>query len=445
MTQPLLFLHVQDPELTSQLLQSDAVRRFVICKSQSDECWVEQLLRQPCDLAFIEIDSAEPAQYELLQQSNVLAEMDFILVSKGIPDLALDQLMRCGAGYHFRQPLDMGSVLDAVQDFYQQLSTVAVKRKVQSSDLDQFGLLVGSSAAMLRLYKTVRKVAVTEANVFIVGESGAGKELVANTLHLASHRADQPFIAINCGALSSELIDSELFGHVKGSFTGALRDHQGVFAQAEQGTLFLDEVTEMPLEQQVKLLRVLESGEYRPVGSNKVCMANVRVIAATNRDPLQAVADGIFREDLYFRLSQFPVKVPALREREGDIAGLAQHFLAYCNAREKQQKQLSDAALSVIKQHSWPGNVRELKHAVERAFIMADKLIEPEHLLLDLAVPSSVTVADIPADMPLEELEKAAIFAALERNSGNKTDTAQQLGISVKTLYNKLDKYQQES
>ncbi|MBU0913954.1 MAG: sigma-54 dependent transcriptional regulator [Gammaproteobacteria bacterium] len=444
MTQPLLFLHVQDPELIAQLLQSDIVRRFVICKSQPDECWAEQLLRQPCDLAFIEIDNLEQAQYELLQQSQVLAGIDFILVSNGTPDLALDQLMRCGAGYHFRQPLDMNSVLDTIQDSYRQLSTVVVKRKVQSSDLDQFGLLVGSSAAMLGLYKTVRKVAVTEANVFIVGESGAGKELVAHTLHLASHRADKAFIAINCGALSSELIDSELFGHVKGSFTGALRDHQGVFAQAEQGTLFLDEVTEMPLEQQVKLLRVLESGEYRPVGSNKVYMANVRVIAATNRDPLQAVADGVFREDLYFRLSQFPVKVPALREREGDIAGLAYHFLAYCNAREKQQKQLSDAALSVIKQHGWPGNVRELKHAVERAFILADKLIEPEHLLLEVATPTAL-ITDIPADMPLDELEKAAIFAALERNSGNKTDTAQQLGISVKTLYNKLEKYQQES
>lgn len=444
MTQPLLFLHVQDPQLNAQLLQSDVVRRFVICKSQSDECWAEQLLNQPCDLAFIEIDSLEPAQYELLQQSKLLADIDFIFVSKGVPDLALDQLMRSGAGYHFRQPLEMASVLDAMQDFYQQLSSVAVKRKVQSSDLDQFGLLVGSSNAMLRLYKTIRKVAVTQANVFIIGESGAGKELVANTLHLASHRADKPFIAINCGALSSELIDSELFGHVKGSFTGALRDHQGVFAQAEQGTLFLDEVTEMPLEQQVKLLRVLESGEYRPVGSNKVCIANVRVIAATNRDPLQAVTDGIFREDLYFRLSQFPVKVPPLREREGDVTGLAQHFLAYCNAREKQQKQMSDTALSVIKQHTWPGNVRELKHAVERAFILADKLIEPEHLLLEVVAPA-VVVTDIPADMPLEELEKAAIFAALERNCGNKTDTAQQLGISVKTLYNKLEKYQQES
>jgi len=444
MTQPVMFLHLQDPELTTQLLQSETVRRFVICKSQPDECWVEQLLRQPCDLAFIEIDGTETAQYDLLQQSNLLAGIDFILVSKGLPDLATDQLMRSGAGYHFRHPLDMASVLDAVQDFYQQLSSVAVKRRVQSSDLDQFGLLVGSSAAMLRLYKTVRKVAVTEANVFIIGESGAGKELVANTLHLASHRADKPFVAINCGALSSELIDSELFGHVKGSFTGALRDHQGVFAQAEQGTLFLDEVTEMPLDQQVKLLRVLESGEYRPVGSNKVCMANVRVIAATNRDPLQAVADGIFREDLYFRLSQFPVKVPPLREREGDIAGLAQHFLAYCNVREQQQKQWSDAALAVIKQHAWPGNVRELKHAVERAFILADKQIEPEHLLIEEAI-ATAAAAEVPSDMPLDELEKAAIFAALERNNGNKTDTAQQLGISVKTLYNKLEKYQQES
>lgn len=444
MTQPLLFLHLQDPELTAQLLQSDIVRRFVICKSQQDQCWVEQLLSHSCDLAIIEMDNPEPDQYELLQRSNVLSEIDFILISKGIPDLALDQLMRCGAGYHFRHPLDLSSVLDAVQDSYRQLSTVAVKRKVQTSDLDQFGLLVGSSAAMLRLYKTVRKVAVTQANVFIIGESGAGKELVANTVHLASHRADKPFIAINCGALSAELVDSELFGHVKGAFTGALRDHQGVFAQAEQGTLFLDEVTEMPLEQQVKLLRVLESGEYRPVGSNKVYMANVRIIAATNRDPLQAVADGILREDLYFRLSQFPVKVPALREREGDIAGLAQHFLAYCNAREKQQKQLSDAAVSIIAQHHWPGNVRELKHAVERAFILADHQLEPEHLLLQAASPVAVGV-DVPADMPLEELERAAIVAALERNCGNKTETAQQLGISVKTLYNKLEKYQQES
>lgn len=444
MTQPLLFLHVQDPDLTAQLLASDIVRRFVICKSQTDECWVEQLLRQPADLAFIEVTSLEQSQYELLQHSQVLAGMDFIFVSNGVPDLVLDQLMRSGAGYHFRQPLDMTSVLDAIQDFYRQAATVPLKTKAQSSDLDQFGLLVGSSAPMLSLYKTVRKVAVTEANVFIAGESGAGKELVATTLHLASHRADQAFIAINCGALSSELIDSELFGHVKGSFTGALRDHQGVFAQAERGTLFLDEVTEMPLDQQVKLLRVLESGEYRPVGSNKVYQANVRVIAATNRDPQQAVADGILREDLYFRLSQFPVKVPPLRDRAGDISGLAHHFLAYCNAREKQQKHWSEAALDQIKHHSWPGNVRELKHAVERAFILADKRIEPEHLLLDLATPVAES-AEIPASMPLEQLEKAAILAALARHSGNKTDTAQQLGISVKTLYNKLEKYQQDS
>ncbi|MBU2427692.1 MAG: sigma-54 dependent transcriptional regulator [Gammaproteobacteria bacterium] len=444
MTQPVLFLHVRDHDLTSQLLQAEVVRRFIICKSQPDECWVEQLLNQSCDLAFIEIDSPEHAQYERLQQSNLLAEIEFIFVSAGLPNLALDQLMRCGAGYHFRQPLDMGSVLDVIQDFYQQLSTVLVKRKLQTSDLDQFGLLVGSSIAMLGLYKTIRKVAVTEANVFVIGESGSGKELVANTLHLASKRADQPFVAINCGALSSELVDSELFGHVKGSFTGALRDHQGVFAQAEQGTLFLDEVTEMPLEQQVKLLRVLESGEYRPVGSQKVATANVRIIAATNRDPQQAVADGLFREDLYFRLAQFPVRVPALREREADVAGLAKHFLAYCNAREKQQKQFSEEALVCIDRHSWPGNVRELKHAIERAFILADKSILPEHLLLDVPTTEHAPL-DIPADMPLDQLEKVAIFAALERNNGNKTETAQQLSISVKTLYNKLDKYQQES
>ncbi|MCS4306345.1 DNA-binding NtrC family response regulator [Rheinheimera pacifica] len=445
MTQPRLFLHVQDTGLATQLLQSPAVRRFVVVRSSDSAPWSEQLQQQPCELAFIQADKHSQADYQRLLHSKLLAEIDFIVVSDGSPDPVLDQMMRSGAGYHFRQPLDMACILDILQDFYEQLSTSRQQAKACASALDQFGLLVGSSRCMLKLYRILRKVAVTEANVLIAGESGAGKELVANTLHLASYRAEQPFVAINCGALSPELVDSELFGHNKGAFTGALREHQGVFAQAEGGTLFLDEITEMPLDQQVKLLRVLESGEYRPVGSDKVCQANVRIVAATNRDPQQAIAEGALREDLYFRLAQFPVHVPPLRDRGDDICGLAQHFLAYRNAKEQQQKQLAAETLHLIAQHSWPGNVRELKHAIERAYILADKLILPEHLLLEAVTDDSdeQCLTEVPCGVSLEALEKAAILNTLEQNAGNKTDTAQQLGISVKTLYNKLEKYQQ--
>ncbi|MFC4654157.1 sigma-54 interaction domain-containing protein [Rheinheimera marina] len=443
MNQARLFLHLHSAELSTQLLCAEQAKGFVLCQSELSQPWVEQLQASQADLALIEYHQAEAEQYQLLQQTELLSSTEFIFVSQGVPDPALDQLMRKGACYHFRQPLDLPVLLDVLQDFKQQFSSAAVKPKPLCSELDQFGLLVGSSPQMLQLYRTLRKVAPSKSNVLIIGESGAGKELVANTLHLASAQAHQPFVAINCGALSPELVDSELFGHVKGSFTGALRDHQGVFAQAKGGTLFLDEITEMPLEQQVKLLRVLETGEYRPVGSNKTELAEVRVVAATNRDPQQAIADGMFREDLYFRLAQFPLQVPSLRQRQGDIAGLARHFLAYCNSREQQHKALSTQAEQAILRYDWPGNVRELKHAIERAFILADNELKTEHLF-PAAVAAGATVPELPV-MPLEQLEKVAILAALERNQGNKTDTAQQLGISIKTLYNKLEKYQQAS
>ncbi|HEY9042581.1 MAG TPA: sigma-54 dependent transcriptional regulator [Rheinheimera sp.] len=446
MTQPRLFLHVQDPELSAQLMQSEIVRRFVVVRSSNTAPWSEQLLQQPCDLAFIQVDHESEADYQPLISSHLLAEMDFIFVSDGSAEPMLDELMRSGAGYHFRQPLDMSCIFETLQDFYQQLSDIRQPADTKASMLDQFGLLVGSSRVMLKLYRTLRKVAITDANVLVIGESGSGKELVANTLHLASYRADQRFVAINCGALSPELVDSELFGHRKGAFTGALRDHQGVFTQAQGGTLFLDEITEMPFEQQVKLLRVLESGEFRPVGTDKTHQADVRVIAATNRDPQQAIAEGLLREDLYFRLAQFPVQVPPLRDRGSDISGLAQHFLAYRNAQEQQEKLLTEETMQLIASHNWPGNVRELKHAIERAYILSDTHILPEHLLLntdDDTEADAQCLAEVPCGVALDDLEKAAILNTLEQNAGNKTDTAQQLGISVKTLYNKLEKYQQ--
>lgn len=444
MKKPRLFLHVESSEFAAGLLQLPSLKHFMLVRSHDDQSWAEQVLAQPFDAAIIATDSLAEQDSHQLCQSNVFSETDFIFLSQTI-DPALDRIMRRGAGILIRDPEHIDIVSDTLNDIAEQLSVCQNHTSAPlTTRLDQFGQLAGSSRAMQKLYRTIRKVAVTEANVLVIGESGTGKELVANTLHLASYRVNQPFVAINCGSLSPELADSELFGHQKGAFTGAHKTHAGVFEQAEGGTLFLDEITEMPLEHQVKLLRVLENHEYRPVGSSQACKANVRIVAATNRDPLQAVSQGLLREDLYFRLAHFPVRVPPLRDRAEDITGLAQHFLAYRNIQEQQRKTLSDCVLSMLKQHRWPGNVRELKHTIERAFILADSTILPEHLIIEAEFQESGGLSAIPAGMPLDEIEKAAILNTLQQNEGNKTDTAQQLGISVKTLYNKLEKYQQD-
>ena len=398
------------------------------------------------DIALIEVSHFSAADLARLKEVNQDSDVQIIFFSDGKPCQHLDNAMLNGVSYHFRAPFDFEvineTLLELVSEVVNENKTTS---RAKSSSLDQFGLLLGSSKPMRELYRTIRKVASTDANVFVIGESGTGKELVANTLHLISTRSEQPFIAVNCGALSPELVESELFGHIKGAFTGATRDHKGVFEQASGGTLFLDEITEMPLEHQVKLLRVLETGEYRPVGSDKVVQCDVRVVAATNRNVDEAIETYI-REDLYYRLAQFPINLPPLRARERDVIGLAQHFLAYRNMENQTAKQFSPATLELLATHNWPGNVRELKHVIERAFILAEDSVEPSHIVFDEVTSSDTeeNVEGIPIDVPLETIEQIAIEKNLENNQGNKSETAEKLGISVKTLYNKLDKYNAE-
>lgn len=398
------------------------------------------------DIALIEVSQFSAADLARLKEVNQDSDVQIIFFSDGKPCQHLDNAMLNGVSYHFRAPFDFEvineTILELVSEVVNENKTTS---RAKSSSLDQFGLLLGSSKPMRELYRTIRKVASTDANVFVIGESGTGKELVANTLHLTSTRSEQPFIAVNCGALSPELVESELFGHIKGAFTGASRDHKGVFEQASGGTLFLDEITEMPLEHQVKLLRVLETGEYRPVGSDKVVQCDVRVVAATNRNVDEAIETYI-REDLYYRLAQFPINLPPLRTREKDVIGLAQHFLAYRNMENQTAKQFVPATLELLETHNWPGNVRELKHVIERAFILAEDSVEPSHIVFDEVTSSEEEegVEGIPIDVPLETIEQIAIEKNLENNQGNKSETAEKLGISVKTLYNKLDKYNAE-
>ncbi|MFZ5557998.1 MAG: sigma-54 interaction domain-containing protein [Pseudomonadota bacterium] len=308
-------------------------------------------------------------------------------------------------------------------------------------DDDGLGALIGASEPMRRLFDLIERVAPTDATVFIVGESGTGKELVAGTMHDLSPRADGPFWAVNCGAIPENLIEAELFGHEKGSFTGASGTRKGLFELADGGTLFLDEVTEMRPEMQVRLLRVLETRSFCRVGGEKPIEVDVRIVAATNRDPAQAVAEGRLRQDLYYRLAVFPLRIPALRERGDDAVLLAQRFVEALNQSYGSDKRLAADACAALAAHAWPGNVRELRNAVERAFILAERDVRIEPPPAAARGRDAIACNPLAVDMPLAEMERLMIFAALERHNGNKSKAAQALGVSVKTLYNRLNAY----
>jgi DNA-binding NtrC family response regulator len=299
---------------------------------------------------------------------------------------------------------------------------------------------------MTRLFDLIERVAPTRVAVLVLGESGVGKELVAETLHRMSARARERFLAVNCGAVAPNVIESELFGHEKGSFTGADKVRRGYFEEASGGTLFLDEITEMSAELQVKLLRVLETGNVMRVGGSEAIPVDVRLIAASNRDPDQAVREGKLREDLYYRLNVFPILIPPLRERPEDIEPLAGHFLALFNEREGTEKRWSPDALRKLRSYAWPGNVRELRNVVDRAAILSEDVIYdtplPQNAPPSAAAPEAGPNLTISLSDRLDEIERRVILATLRLTEGDKKETARRLGISLKTLYNRLNVYE---
>jgi len=303
----------------------------------------------------------------------------------------------------------------------------------------------GLSPVMQKLDAQLQLAAATDASVFIVGESGTGKEIVARAIHDASARREQPFVAVNCGAISGSLAHAELFGHEKGSFTGAVAQSAGYFEYASGGTLFLDEVTEMPADLQVNFLRVLEAGTYQRVGGSDLLRANVRIICASNRDPFASVAQGRLRQDFLHRLLVIPLRVPPLRERGDDALVLAHWFLDTLNTANGTQKAFSVRMLEAISLHDWPGNVRELRNAVQRAFILADGELDTELLLRPREAPQP-TMCDgaltLPIGMSLGKAQRAFILATLAHHAGDKRMAAETLGLSLKTLYNRLEDYE---
>jgi len=384
---------------------------------------------------------------ELLPDMNSTPRPEFILITGYASVDSAVAALRVGVLDYLTKPVDIRRLKTALANVSR---TLALKQEIgclreELRELGRFGRLIGNSPIMQKVYDLVVKVAPTDATVLLVGESGTGKEEVAATIHELGRRRSQPFLPVNCGAVPANLIESELFGHERGSFTGATQLHRGYFERVSRGTLFLDEITEMPIELQVKLLRVLETGTLIRVGGDEPIAVDVRVIAASNRPPEIAVKEGKFREDLLYRLNVFPIVLPPLRDRSDDVVLLAEHFLAQINREEGASKKFSAAALQRLAAYSWPGNVRELKNMIRRAFILSEDVIEMDALPIGPAAPAPQAAASthdaMRVGMSLAEIERHFILATLEHFGGDKRKAAEILGISLKTIYNRLNNY----
>jgi DNA-binding NtrC family response regulator len=398
------------------------------------------------DVVLLDVGLPDGSGLDFLRELDGGTGAEIVLITGNASvDSAVDAI-RHGASDYLTKPADVARLQSVLVNVVRRRALKgeigSLRRELRT--LGRFGALIGGSAPMQACYDLIGRVAPTDATVLITGESGTGKELAAETIHRLSARKEFPFVALNCGAVAPTLLESELFGHERGSFTGAARVHRGYFERANGGTLFLDEITEMPIESQVRLLRVLETSRVIRVGGEDEIPVDIRVIAATNRPPEEALAEGKLRDDLLYRLGVFPIRMPPLRDRGPDISLLAEHFLAELNQADGSMKRFTRDALARLRRHAWPGNVRELRNAVQRAMILADDDIDADHLPLPQAPMADCgpdAMMRIAIGTTVAEAERRLILATLADHRGNKDRTARTLGISLKTLYNKLKRY----
>ncbi len=449
-----------DADLLASLAEVIKAEGFEVSTAMSVADAREKLCTLTPALIITDLTLPDGNGMELVREAAGDQNPDVLVVSgEASIDSAIEAL-RLGALDYLTKPIDhprLKSVLAHVQRA-RELTQVVGSLRGELRKLGRFGPLIGGSRAMQQIYDLITRVAPTDASVLVVGESGTGKELAAQAIHDHSRRRTGPFVGINCGAMPAALIESELFGHERGSFTGATQLRRGHFERASGGTLFLDEITEMPIDLQVKLLRALETGTVMRVGGDKTTRVDVRIIAATNCMLETAVRDGKLREDLMYRLNVFPIAMPPLRDRSSDVVKLAEHFLEELNRAEGTSKRFSDASRERLVQHSWPGNVRELKNEVHRAFIMAEDTI---HVTAPTGESPSVGVANtengassastsstsggpirnIRIGTSLADIEREIILATLEHCGNDKRRAAEILGISLKTFYNRINVY----
>jgi len=404
----------------------------------------EELAQGTPDVLFLDLNLPDGSGLELLatQGTNGGGPETVLITGQATVETAIDAL-RHGVSDYLTKPVDLARVkmilanISRAREMKEEIGSL----RGELRKLGRFGPLIGASPAMQKVYDLLGKVARSDATILITGETGSGKELVAQTVHQMSRRAREPFLPLNCGAVSPTLIESELFGHERGSFTGADRVHKGYFERTNRGTLFLDEITETPLELQVKLLRVLETSSVMRVGGTETLRVDVRVIAATNRSPEQAVAAGKLREDLLYRLNVFPIHLPTLWERREDIELLAEHFLALLNKDEGTSKKFTQTAIDRLRSHRWPGNVRELRNVVQRAFILAEEDIGIDAIPLGVPEQAAGSSLNLKVGTSVAEAERRLILATLEQFGNDKKKAAEVLQISLKTLYNRINQY----
>ena len=426
---------------------------YAVSDADDGSAAVQKVHEQPFDLVLMDIRMIKVSGLQALPEIKALnpAIPVIIMTAYSSVETAVEAL-KAGAYDYLTKPLDFDELRITMERAMDHTHLKEENRLLKESLGDRFDRrnIIGRSQAMEKLMETVAQVAPSEATVLVTGESGTGKEMIAGAIHYNSPRRKSPFVKINCAAITEGLLESELFGHEKGAFTGAYRRKEGKFLLAHNGSIFLDEISEMSPAMQVKLLRVLQERELTRVGGEEVVKVDVRVIAATNRDLLAEIGAGRFREDLFYRLNVVTLTVPPLRRRKEDIPLLAQHFLGiFAEKNHKKVKGLTPQAMDRLLRHEWPGNVRELMNAVERGVVMAqapyldtkDLTLIPEGSSPEEKPPLKEAMA---ADLPLQEVEKATILKALEASRGNKSETARKLGITRKTLLAKLKKYEAE-
>ncbi len=398
-----------------------------------------------CDLQLPDMDGMEILRHvkDARPSTEVIVITGYSTVQRAV------EATKAGAFYFVEKPFDFEQIQPLIEKALERRELVAETESMrrQLSTRTEFFNIIGASKSMQLVYETIESVAKSDANVLIVGESGTGKELIANAIHYNSLRVKKPFIKVNCAALPKELIESELFGHTKGAFTGAHADKDGLVQHAAGGSLLLDEIAEMPVELQPKLLRVLQERSYRKIGSERTFAADFRLITSTNRPPADAIRDGVLRDDLFYRISTITIHVPPLHERTEDIQLLAEHFLKmYARKYSRQITSISQTAYGRLFGHMWPGNVRELQNVIERAVLLAkSNKIEPVDLPFENgSMPEKAQQAagwDVPPNMTLEDIEKIVIERTLQRTGGNKQAAANLLGIYRPRLYSKIRKY----
>jgi DNA-binding NtrC family response regulator len=436
-------LVVDDEEPFRRLLKNELTRKGYAVEVAADGGAALRLLGEAAfDVVLLDVVMPGMDGLSLMKRlkEEGAAPPIIVLTGKATVETAVEA-MKNGAYDYLTKPYKLEELVIVIERACE-FGRLSVKSRLLEQELVRKGSpfdLVGSSRPMQDLLALVRKVAPTDSTVFIQGESGTGKELVANTIWRSSRRKDAPFIALNCATLSEHLMESELFGHEKGAFTSAVQMKNGLVEVADKGTLFLDEIAEMPLALQAKLLRFLDSGEFRRVGGNKALTADVRVLAASNKDLTGLIKTKDFREDLYYRLNVITIAIPPLRERKEDVPELADAFLRkYAVKLAKPVPRLAPAALKALEAYSWPGNVRELENVLERAVILAERdTIGPK----ELSLAPDEAGGETAAPRTLEELEKEHIQRVLRESDGNQTKASQVLGIDRKTLYHKLKRY----